>query len=210
MSRSIYLFPKERMGVTYPYVFWDGLFTDEELDKVKKYCRGLELVKGTTVGKDGEVETDNEARKSDIAWANAGDDNMWIFERLAWVTEKINDRFYEFNLNGFSAFQYTVYDGKKKQKYDYHMDTILGTDKPVDMPETRKLSMSLILSDPSEYEGGEFYIQSGSPEQEKLLKMEQLKGRILAFPSFMIHGVAPVTKGKRESVVVWVEGPKFK
>jgi hypothetical protein len=35
MSRSIYLFPKERMGVTYPYVFWDGLFTDEELDKVK-------------------------------------------------------------------------------------------------------------------------------------------------------------------------------
>jgi len=42
------------------------------------------------------------------------------------------------------------------------------------------------------------------------LKMEQLKGRVLAFPSFMIHGVAPVTKGKRESVVVWVEGPKFK
>ena len=117
MSRSIYLFPKERMGVTYPYVFWDGLFTDEELDKVKKYCRGLELVKGTTVGKDGEMDDKNEARKSDIAWANAGDDNMWIFERLAWVTEKINDRFYEFNLNGFSAFQYTVYDGKKKQSW---------------------------------------------------------------------------------------------
>ena len=210
MSRSIYLFPKERMGVTYHYVFWDGLFTDEELDKVKEYCRGLELVKGTTVGKDGEQDDKNESRKSDIAWANAGDDNMWIFDRLAWVTEKINDRFYEFNLNGFSAFQYTIYDGKKKQKYDYHMDTILGTDKPVDMPETRKLSMSLILSDPKDYEGGEFYVQSGSPEQEKLLKMEQLKGRVLAFPSFMIHGVAPVTKGKRESVVVWVEGPKFK
>ena len=210
MSRSIYLFPKERMGVTYPYVFWDGLFTDEELDKVKDYCRGLELATGTTVGKDGEQDDKNQARKSDIAWANPGDDNMWIFDRLSWVTEKINDRFYEFNLNGFPVFQYTVYDGKKKQKYDYHMDTILGTDKPVDMPETRKLSMSLILSDPKDYEGGEFYIQSGAPEKEKLLKMEQLKGRVLAFPSFMIHGVAPVTKGKRESVVVWVEGPKFK
>lgn len=210
MSRSIYLYPKERMGVTYPYVFWDGLFTDEELDKVKEYCHSLELVTGTTVGKDGEMDENNDSRKSDIAWANPNDESMWIFERLAWVTEKINDRFYEFNLNGFGAFQYTVYDGEKNQKYDYHMDTILGTEKPVDMPETRKLSMSLILSDPADYEGGEFYIQSGSPEQEKLLKMEQLKGRILAFPSFMIHGVAPVTKGIRESIVVWVEGPKFK
>ncbi len=210
MSRSIYLYPKERTGVTYPYVFWDGLFTEEELDKVKEYCHSLELVTGTTVGKDGKMDENNDARKSDIAWANPNDESMWIFERLAWVTEKINDRFYEFNLNGFGSFQYTVYDGEKNQKYDYHMDTILGTEKPVDMAETRKLSMSLILSDPADYEGGEFYIQSGSPEQEKLLKMEQLKGRILAFPSFMIHGVAPVTKGIRESVVVWVEGPKFK
>ena len=93
MSRSIYLYPKERMGVTYPYVFWDGLFTDEELEKVTEYCRSLELIQGTTVGKDGEVETDNEARKSDIAWANPDDSNRWIFERLAWVTERINDRF---------------------------------------------------------------------------------------------------------------------
>ena len=210
MSRSIYVYPKERMGVTYPYVFWDGLFSDEELEKVTEYCRSLELISGTTVGKDGVMDDKNEARKSDIAWAHPDDGNMWIFERLAWVTEKLNDRFYEFDLNGFNVFQYTVYNGKKKQKYDYHMDTILGTDKPVDMAETRKLSLSLILSDPKDYEGGEFYIQSGSPEQEKLLKMDQLKGRVLAFPSFMIHGVAPVTKGKRESVVVWVEGPKFK
>ena len=210
MSRSIYLYPKERVGVTYPYVYWDGLFTDEELEKVKEYCRSLELITGTTVGKDGTMDDKNEARKSDIAWAHPDDGNMWIFERLAWVTEKLNERFYEFDLNGFNVFQYTVYNGKKKQKYDYHMDTILGTDKPIDMFETRKLSLSLVLSDPNDYEGGEFYIQSGAPEQDRLLKMEQLKGRVLAFPSFMIHGVAPVTKGKRESVVVWVEGPKFK
>jgi PKHD-type hydroxylase len=33
---------------------------------------------------------------------------------------------------------------------------------------------------------------------------------MIIFPSFMIHRVAPVTKGKRKSVVVWVTGPKFK
>jgi len=90
------------------------------------------------------------------------------------------------------------------------MDTVLGLDKPIEMAETRKLSLSLILSDPDDYEGGDFYIQTGSPDPEKLIKMEQKKGRVLAFPSFMIHGVAPVTKGTRRSIVVWVDGPKFK
>ena len=130
-----------------------------------------------------------------------------------YVADQLNRRFYEFDLNGFESFQYTTYEhkeGEEDQKYDYHMDTVLGLDKPLEMMETRKLSLSIILSDPSEYEGGEFYIQTGSPEQDRLMKMEQVKGRVLGFPSFMIHGVSPVTKGIRRSLVVWVEGPKFK
>ena len=210
MSRMLYLFPKERAGVTYPYVYWDHLFTDEELERVVEYCETLEKIEGTTVGKNGEQDTENDARNSTIAWGRPNEENQWIFDRLLYVAEQLNKRFYEFDLNGFETFQYTVYDGEQNQKYDYHMDTILGIDKPLEMMETRKLSLSLILSDPSDYEGGEFYIQSGSPDPERLLKMEQVKGRVLAFPSFMIHGVEPVTKGVRRSIVVWVEGPKFK
>ena len=194
MSRMLYLFPKERAGVTYPYVYWDQMFTDDELKQVIDYCETLEKMDGTTVGKNGEQIVSNEARVSTIAWANPKEENQWIFDRFLWVADRLNERFYEFDLNGF----------------DYHMDTIMGLDKPIEMAETRKLSMSLILSDPDEYEGGDFYIQTGSPDQDKLLKMEQKKGRCLAFPSFMIHGVAPVTKGTRRSIVVWVEGPKFK
>ncbi len=212
MSRMLYLFPKERAGVTYPYVYWDNMFDDDELKKVIEYCETLEKIDGTTIGKGGVQDTSNEARVSTIAWANPKEENQWIFDRFLWVADRLNERFYEFNLNGFESFQYTVYNANKKNpgKYDYHMDTIMGLDKPIEMAETRKLSMSLILSDPNDYEGGEFYIQTGSPDQDKLLKMEQVKGRCLAFPSFMIHGVAPVTKGTRRSIVVWVEGPKFK
>ncbi len=212
MSRMLYLFPKERAGVTYPYVYWDDMFNEEEIKKVIDYCETLEKMDGTTVGKNGEQVTSNEARVSTVAWANPKEENQWIFDRFLWVADRLNERFYEFNLNGFESFQYTVYNANKKNpgKYDYHMDTIMGLDKPIEMAETRKLSMSLILSDPSEYEGGDFYIQTGSPDKDKLLKMEQLKGRCLAFPSFMIHGVAPVTKGTRRSIVVWVDGPKFK
>lgn len=212
MSRMLYLFPKERAGVTYPFVYWDNMFDDDELKKVIEYCETLEKIDGTTIGKGGVQDTSNEARVSTIAWANPKEENQWIFDRFLWVADRLNERFYEFNLNGFESFQYTVYNANKKNpgKYDYHMDTIMGLDKPIEMLETRKLSMSLILSDPDEYEGGDFYIQTGSPDQDKLLKMEQVKGRCLAFPSFMIHGVAPVTKGTRRSIVVWVEGPKFK
>jgi PKHD-type hydroxylase len=41
-------------------------------------------------------------------------------------------------------------------------------------------------------------------------EMAQKRGRILFFPSFILHKVHPVTKGVRKSIVAWVEGPKFR
>jgi len=58
------------------------------------------------------------------------------------------------------------------------------------------------------YEGGEFQINNGQEKDVETIPTK--KGRMIIFPSFMIHRVAPVTKGKRKSVVVWVTGPKFK
>lgn len=210
MTRSIYMYPKERAGVTYPYVYWDDLFTTEELDKIEEYCGKLDLKKGRTVGLGGESE-DDDARISKIAFVEPDvETNMWVFERLGWVVERLNDRFYEFDLNGFGAFQYTVYEENDQGRYNIHMDTILGLDKPMDMIETRKLSLTMVLNDPSEYEGGKFQLQTGSADEDKLITVEQKRGRIIAFPSFLLHRVSPVTKGIRKSIVVWVEGPKFK
>ena len=52
----------------------------------------------------------------------------------------------------------------------------------------------------------EFYIQNGSNR----LYPQQTKGTALVFPSFMPHGVEPITKGIRYSVVTWMVGPYFK
>jgi PKHD-type hydroxylase len=74
------------------------------------------------------------------------------------------------------------------------------------MEVPRKLSFSLILSDSSEYEGGDFEILHGSfPD-----KLEQKRGRILAFPSYIVHRVTPIISGSRRSIVFWALGPKFK
>jgi PKHD-type hydroxylase len=71
--------------------------------------------------------------------------------------------------------------------------------------EPRKLSLTLLLND--DFEGGEFQVNDGKEEMAITVPMN--KGRVVLFPSFMIHRVKPVTKGVRKSLVVWVLGPKF-
>jgi PKHD-type hydroxylase len=76
------------------------------------------------------------------------------------------------------------------------------------MIEPRKLSIAMLLNTPGEdFEGGEFQINGW--RENKPINIDIRKGRIIAFPSFMIHRVCPVTKGVRKSLVIWVSGPKF-
>ena len=89
------------------------------------------------------------------------------------------------------------------------MDTIMDVQVDPRDVEIRKLSITMLLNEPGiDFEGGGFEINNG--RESESLKVETKRGRIIAFPSFMIHRVAPVTKGTRKSLVVWVLGPKFK
>jgi PKHD-type hydroxylase len=83
---------------------------------------------------------------------------------------------------------------------------MFGRNVPIEMVIPRKLSISLMLSDPSEYTGGDFEIMTGKSPTQVL----QPKGRAIAFPSYMMHRVTPIITGVRRSLVVWVLGPKFK
>ncbi|WP_369809252.1 2OG-Fe(II) oxygenase [Oceanicoccus sp. KOV_DT_Chl] len=69
----------------------------------------------------------------------------------------------------------------------------------------RKISISIPLNDPSEYEGGELQFNAGG----LLLTPDQEKGKALMFPSWMMHRVTPVTLGRRYSMVVWIHGPNW-
>jgi PKHD-type hydroxylase len=71
-------------------------------------------------------------------------------------------------------------------------------------PECRKLTVLMFLND--DFEGGKLFIQNG---HEKIYP-PQAPGTCLVFPSFMLHGVEPVTKGIRRSIVTWLVGPWFK
>ena len=163
-------------------------------------------------------------RNSKNAWIPT---THWVSGFLWHYIQRANRENFLYDLRNIDgeSLQYTQYN--VGQFYSWHNDAGFQTHyKPQSVGNhseglasdflnenielVRKLSVVMQLSDPDDYEGGDFYIQTGSPDPEKLIKMEQKKGRVLAFPSFMIHGVAPVTKGTRRSIVVWVEGPKFK
>lgn len=213
--------PWERNTITYPWVYWDGAFSEEELKKMCDYFAEQGVERGTTVAakvseaNTGEIkieQTPNESvRKSNVKFHNRNENTAWIYDRFNWVIQQLNEQFYGFDLYGYDTMQYTEYESVENGKYDFHMDTIMGRNVPTDMQTQglRKLSLTMALNEPGvDFEGGNFQINQGQEADAENVELK--KGRIIAFPSWMLHRVAPTTKGKRKSLVIWVLGPKFK
>ena len=80
--------------------------------------------------------------------------------------------------------------------------------------KTRKLSLTLQLTDKTKYEGGDFqfkWIQDNKKDLLNIITVDDAKdmGTIIIFPSFIHHQVMPITRGKRESLVNWSVGKEF-
>ncbi len=134
--------------------------------------------------------------------------------RVSWIADKrvlnllydyvdlVNRTVFKVDLYKKADIQYTEYLSTEGGHYNLHHDIDWNREDGLD----RKLSVTVQLSDPSEYEGGEFsFTECQSPN--KNLKD---KGTILIFPSYLQHKVSPVTKGIRKSLVAWFEGAKWR
>ena len=186
-------------------IYWHDFFTAADIDRIIQECQSSEL-QSPTVSHNPNI--DNEVRVSNVNFHNRNHQNSWIFDQINFGIEDMNSKFFHFDLYGYDYFQYSEYHGDKSGKYNFHMD-IFTNEESYASPLTRKLSLVLLLSEPGvDFEGGEFQMNVGS--EDKLETLQMKKGTLIAFPSFMINRVTPVTKGTRRSIVIWVEGPKFK
>lgn len=190
---------------TFPFVYWDNFLSENELQAIEQYCQEKGLMDSKVIG-NGDQGNLTEARKSQSLIHNVDLENLWIFERLRMITEHANAEYFNFDLLGFDYFQYAEYQGEGSH-YDYHTDLIYGQDLPSYMIYSRKLSFSLVFSDNSEYDGGEFQFKT---DTDRPITVEQARGRVIGFPSWVLHRVAPLTRGVRRSLVWWVTGPKFR
>jgi len=184
------------------YVFWDRGVPTDVCDQIVKHGTGQPSMHGEIAGHN----INKDIRDSDIGWLKAS----WI---LDWIKEpalRANRDIFKYNLTSLEDIQFTKYT--PGQHYDWHMD--MGNEEISN--ESRKLSMIVSLTDPSEYEGGELEFQSlrSSPEGDSKIppitkdKFKD-KGTIMFFPSVIWHRVKPITKGIRYSLVGWWSGPLF-
>jgi hypothetical protein len=109
----------------------------------------------------------------------------------------VNHDLWKYDITHSNQSEFLMYD--VNGKYETHVDTFHQLSN-----ETRKLTILVFLND--DFEGGKFYIQNSHQKTYP----EQKKGTVLIFPSFMPHGVEPITKGVRYSIVTWMVGPYFK
>lgn len=199
--------PSDRKKSTYPYVFWDNGFSEEEIDQLNNLEKTLSFEQSKIFGQGG-LSENNDIRRSKINFFVKNNETAWIFDRFNNIIKSINDNFYGFDLNGYDKIQYTVYNSENEGTYDWHMDTFLG--KNINETEdTRKLTLILMMTEKGiDFVGGDLQMNMGT--EENALTVPMHKGRIVVFPSFLIHKVTPVLRGIRKSLVIWVEGPKFK
>lgn len=187
------------------YCWYKGIFTDEELDKISDLSNKL-IMQDAKIGGDNTIDSTDcgqvmlDIRKTSIAWVPIGADEDWIYRRLTDVVNVANDKWFEFDLRHIEGLQFTVYE--KGMHYIKHVDTMYQAIGKY----PRKLSFSLQLTDPSEYEGGELLIYNG---HQPIVATKE-KGSITFFPSYMLHEVTPVTNGIRKCLVGWIHGPKWK
>ena len=121
---------------------------------------------------------------------------------------------WNFDLEFIESIQLTHYH--EGDHYDWHIDSFKNPSKTDDQNHlnklyNRKVSATIWLNDPDEYEGGEFDLETLGPIAETRFEtMKMPKGTIVVFPSYMWHRVRPVTSGVRKSLVLWIQGPPFK
>jgi len=86
--------------------------------------------------------------------------------------------------------------------YDWHIDAEINCRFE---PPVRKISMTILLSNPSEFKGGDLEFMSEGYKTPSLTQ-----GQAVYFCSMIRHRVAKVKKGIRRSLVMWFGGPPFK
>jgi PKHD-type hydroxylase len=182
-------------------VAWQGLFSNAELDGIVRLGDALALEKAELSG--GGLGYDN-IRATQVAWVPRGPATETLYRRLEEAVLELNARFFRFDLSALAMFQYALYGGPEGGHFDWHKD--YGRDPSDPAQEPRKLTLSLQLSETSDYEGCDLQVRAGN----QIDTAPRMRGSLVAFPANVLHQVTPIRSGTRRALVVWAVGPEFR
>lgn len=197
----------------------DDIITSIEKDLIKYD----ELLEDSKVSGGDYGTVDKEKRNARNTWIPT---HHWVSGFVWHYVMKANRENFLYDLTNIDNehLQYTVYG--EGEYYGWHNDSGLASHyKPVsggnrgnggeiaqdflneNCEKIRKLSFSLLLSDPDTYEGGNLQLMD---EAGKSYIAPRKQGTIILFDSRSQHRVQKVKKGVRKSLVGWVVGPRWR
>lgn len=182
----------------------------------KETCKDIIELGLSKIEKDATIDGDNTPKKSDrrskICWL----EDDWLYDLFSPYINNANENSgWNLKVDWFEPIQFTKYLSTEKGHYNWHVDIgrPYGENNPKWLGKQRKISAVISLSDPDDYEGGdfEFNFKNKLPGLDTNWPVPELKkqGSVVVFPSFHWHRVKPVTKGTRYSLVLWSLGERF-
>ena len=171
------------------------LFSEQEMDQlIGDHAASL------TESKLGTGRGDPEIRRSQVVLIEKTERYAWLYQRFWSAAEELNRRFFCVDISYIEGnIQLARYDSSDHGFYNWHTD--FG-----DIAPHRKISITVQLSRPEDYEGGDLELFFRDPPY----RMDRTRGAFIAFPSFVLHRVAPVTRGTRWSLVAWISGDRWR
>jgi PKHD-type hydroxylase len=205
------------------YWYFNSVIPERICDDIVKYGHQMQDQMALTGGfydpkklSSKQITDLKKKRDSNIVWM----DDRWIYKEIQPYVNMANiNSGWNFDWDWSESCQFTKY--KKGQYYDWHMDSLeqpyfnkKNLQDPINN-KIRKLSVTVTLSNPKDYKGGEleFDFRNLDPNKKpKIKKCTEIlpKGSLVVFPSFVWHRVCPVTSGERNSLVIWNLGYPFK
>ena len=193
------------------YVFPRAVATDD-CEQITKDCKE-NILEEATVNNYGNNDLSRNIpslRKTSVNFITDKDNKI---NELAWhFLREANRIQFNYALEYFEPIQFAEY--RVNDFFDWHQDASTTNE----CNEIRKLSLTLVLSNSGNFEGGELQFYNGGRSMQDMGKItaEQVKndikaqGTVVVFDSRDWHRVTPVTSGVRHSVVCWTVGPDFK
>jgi len=188
------------MNLTNYYWYFKSVIPERVCDDIVRYGKQLQDQMAMTGGfgdvtnlNNKQIKNLKKKRNSDIVWMN----DRWIYKEIQPYINKANENAgWNFQWDHSESCQFTKYT--KGQFYDWHCDS---WDQPYQREQgdpshgkIRKLSVTVTLTDPKKYKGGELEFDFRNQDPDKKPNVHKCieilpKGSLVVFPGFVWHRV---------------------
>jgi predicted 2-oxoglutarate/Fe(II)-dependent dioxygenase YbiX len=164
-------------------------------DRIAQRCRPIEAVVPHVVGQDSAPH--HRAGRTRLIPRSADFDDVYAL--LLDIANHLIRAYFRLDITDIVKPPQFVEYPAGRGHFHWHND--YGLETPI---SSRKLTISIQLSDPDTYDGGDLEV-FGCPDP-----LPRERGSAIVLPAYVEHRVTPVTRGVRSALIGWLAGPPLR